>query len=200
MTVDFIIHAFSTYGYIIIFICAFFGIIGIPAPEESLLVIIGMACVTGSMDFTHAVFFAVIGTIVGMMTGYLLGKKLGLPMLQRWGHYVGFTEERWQHVSQRYVRKSRLTIIGAYFLPGIRQISPYVAGVAKLRLSLFMTYSIIGAIVWIVPYMAAGYFIGRYFNIPPVYISSIGFILFGLFIVHLIIQYIKKKWKGAKKA
>lgn len=193
---DAIIEAFSTYGYIIIFICAFFGIVGIPAPEESLLVIIGMACVSGDVSFTLAALTALLGTMLGMIVGYFLGARLGRPLMDRWGHFIGFTPERWERVEKRYVERSRLTIMGAFYLPGIRQISPYVAGVARLRKPLFLSYATLGATLWVVPYLAAGYLIGSTFNIPPIYVSSIGFILFGIFIVHLIIQYIKKKWKG----
>ncbi|CEA05603.1 Inner membrane protein YqjA [Metalysinibacillus saudimassiliensis] len=197
MSVDYIIHAFATYGYIIIFICAFFGIIGIPAPEESLLVIIGMACVHHTMNFMQASLVAIAGTVVGMVVGYGLGKYLGLPIMARWGKFVGFTMARWEKVEHKYTKRSRLAIMGGFYLPGIRQVSPYVAGVAKLKFPFFFFYAVLGAILWVVPYLGAGYLIGSKFAIPPVYISSIGFVLFGLFVLHLIIQFIKNKLKGA---
>ena len=192
-----ITEAFVTYGYSIIFICAFFGIIGIPAPEESLLVIIGMACVHHTMDFTIASVVATSGTIVGMLTGYCLGKYLGLPILLRFGHLFGFTVERFASLETKYKKHSRIAVMFGFYLPGIRQLSPYVAGTVNLRFPLFLLYASIGALLWVIPYMAAGYFIGSTFSIPPAYVSSIGFILFGIFILHLIIQGIKKKVKGA---
>lgn len=193
MTIEYWNDLFATYGYVIIFVSLFFGIVGIPAPEESLLVIIGMAAASHELSVGTSSFVAVFGSVVGMIVAYFLGRWIGLPVIQRFGHFVGFSEEKFHKVRTKYERRSRLTLTFGYYLPGVRQISPYVAGVSQLHFISFVLYATLGAILWTLPYLFFGYFIASRMEIPPIYITSVGFILFGAFIIFTLIRFIFKK-------
>lgn len=195
MTIETITGAFATYGYFLVFISLFFGIVGIPAPEESLLVIIGMSAASHHMSLPLASLTSIGGAIAGMLVAYAAGRWIGRPALEKIGPWIGLPKDKWEAVMHKYKTRSRRTLVFGYFLPGVRQVSPYLAGTTQLPVLRFTLFSCLGAILWVIPYVLLGYYVAARFNIPPIYISSIGFILFGLFIIHFIYQTIQKRLK-----
>jgi len=191
MNTETLISYLDTYGYIIIFILLFFGIVGIPAPEESLLLLIGVLTVHQEISITLMLISGILGALTGMLTAYLCGKYIGSSIIIKFGKYVGLTEERWQKVEKKYTRNFKKSILIGFFIPGIRQIIPYFTGMAKYPLNLFILYSLIGSIIWIVPYVFLGYYAGAILNINPNYMPYIGLGFFSLFILLIIFNVIK---------
>lgn len=201
MTIDTIIQYLHTYGYYLIFLSLFFGIVGIPAPEESLLVFIGMASVANDLSLGFSMICAFIGTVVGMITAYIVGKMIGYGIVRKFGHLVGLTEERWTTVQKKYKKNIHRTIVFGFYLPGVRQINPYFAGAARVCFLRYIIYSFIGSAIWTVPYILAGYVVGSKMNLPPQYVSYFGLLLFALFIISIAFKFLQKKLynrRGAK--
>lgn len=193
MSMEMITTYLSQYGSLIIFIALFFGIVGIPAPEESFLVFLGIVCVNGELSIGNSLFFAVFGTITGMVVAYVVGRVFGTRIIDKFGKYVELTEERWQQMKNKYEKNAAFSIIFGLYLPGIRQVNPYFAGTSHIRFIPFMLYAIIGSLLWVVPYILVGFLFGRWFHIPVQYISILGFVLLFLFFVTLLIKHMKRK-------
>lgn len=193
MSMEMVTSYLLQYGSLIIFISLFFGIVGIPAPEESFLVFLGIVCVNGELSIGNSLFFAVFGTITGMVVAYVAGRVFGNRIIDKCGKYVGLTEERWQQMKHKYEKNAALSIIFGLYLPGIRQVNPYFAGASHIRFLPFILYAFIGSLLWVVPYMLVGFLFGRWFNIPVQYISILGFVLLFLFFLSLLIKHLKRK-------
>lgn len=193
MSMEMVTSYLLQYGSLIIFIALFFGIVGIPAPEESFLVFLGIVCVNGELSIGNSLFFAVFGTITGMVVAYVAGRVFGNRIIDKCGKYVGLTEERWQQMKHKYEKNAALSIIFGLYLPGIRQVNPYFAGASHIRFLPFILYALIGSLLWVVPYMLVGFLFGRWFNIPVQYISILGFVLLFLFFLSLLIKHLKRK-------
>jgi|SRR5690625_857197 len=193
MTMELVTSYFLQYGSLIIFIALFFGIVGIPAPEESFLVFLGIICVKGDLSLLNSFLFALFGTITGMIVAYSAGKIFGNRMINKFGKYIGVTEERWQHMKERYEKRAALSIVFGLYLPGIRQVNPYFAGASHIPFTHFILFSLIGSLLWVTPYMLGGFIFGRWFNIPVQYVSILGFVLLFLFFSSLLIKFMKRK-------
>jgi len=192
MNVDAISYYINVYGYIIIFIFLFFGIVGIPAPEESLLFFLGVLILHNQLSFILTVLFSVLGAFIGMLTAYACGTYLGKPFISKFGKYIGITEQRLENVKSRYADNVNRSIILGFFLPGIRQINPYFAGITKIPFLKFVVLSLIGAIIWTVPFIAGGYYLGKVFNINPKYVPYLGVLFLLIFLISVLMNYIKK--------
>ena len=183
-----VIAYLSKYGYAILFLAGVFGIVGIPVPEESLYVYVGMLAKNGSISFSGALASLTAGTLTGMLISYTLGRAIGQPLLDRYGKYLGVTKKRLRKTIMHW-DLSRALLAG-FFIPGIRQFNPYFAGIAKFSIPGFIILSVLGAFIWVFMYMSAGFLISSYVQIEPEYLAIAGAIFFVLFIIHFTV-----KWK-----
>lgn len=181
----------SKYGYVILFLAGLFGIVGIPAPEESLYVYIGMLAKNGSISFPAAAASLTAGAVVGMGISYTLGRLLGQPMLDRYGKYLGVTPKR-LHKTILHWDLSK-SLVAGFFVPGIRQFNPYFAGIAKFPIAAFMALSVLGGLIWVLLYMSAGFLISSYIEIKPFYLGIAGLFFFIIFLMRFIL-----KWRASK--
>ncbi len=185
-TMDELLRQVELHGYTVIFLSLFFGIVGIPAPEESLLFLVGMLICYGQLQLLLTILSSMIGVFSGMVVAYVLGRKVGEPILSRFGKYIGLNEENWARVSRGYSKNAFRTIVFGLYVPGLRQLSPYFAGMVKVPFLKYCFYAACGTILWTIPFILGGYYLGTAFHINPKYTPYIGIISFVLFIVYVL--------------
>src|ERR1700682_4031687 len=92
---DALISLIPTYGPWIIFGIVAFESAGVPLPGETILVAAALlAATTGQINIVVVVLAAAAGAIVGDGMGYMVGRRLGLPFLRRYGRYIRLDEDR----------------------------------------------------------------------------------------------------------
>ncbi|WLV25401.1 DedA family protein [Aciduricibacillus chroicocephali] len=199
MNMDTVMNYIQSYGHFMIFLFMFFGIVGIPAPEESLVFFIGVLIAQHRMAAVSSASWALLGVFAGMIFAYAGGRLVGYPLLNKFGKYIGVTRERWEKAKHKLENNVNRTILFGFYMPGIRQISPYLAGIANVGVIRFVILSAIGSILWIVPFLLAGFFIGRTFNINPDYVPFIGLLFLAVFIVYVLVKWLRKRKKKRKR-
>ncbi|OLN21832.1 hypothetical protein BTO30_12835 [Domibacillus antri] len=186
---SFILAYLSRYGYVILFLAGLLGIVGIPAPEESLFVYIGMLAKNGAISFTGAAASLISGAVTGMMISYTLGRVIGQPLLDRYGKYLGVTKKRLRKTIMHWDLPKSL--LAGFFIPGIRQFNPYFSGIAKFSITGYIALSVLGASIWVLLYMSAGFLISSYIQIEPLYLGIAGALFFTMFIIRFIVKWRK---------
>ncbi|KIY23066.1 DedA family protein [Mesobacillus subterraneus] len=199
MNINTLLHYLDLYGYLIIFGFLFLGIIGIPAPEESLLFLIGILIYHHNLAFIPASLSAFFGAFIGMLSAYAIGKYIGSSFLLKYGKYVGITEERMEKVKNKYRKNVRKTILFGFYMPGIRQISPYFAGLSNFSFLQYLVYCTLGTILWTLPFILAGYYAGSTFHIDPKIVPYFGLFLFFLFLLYVFGSFLIKRKRQAKE-
>ncbi|MCQ2011023.1 MAG: DedA family protein [Sporolactobacillus sp.] len=193
---------FYTYGYFFVFLFLFCGLIGIPAAEESFLLFVGVtlsqiSATDYQLSLTLCILMAVLGASSGMVSAYLIGYYIGEPFMMRYGKYIGLTPKRWKVAQDRFQRHTVLAIIAGYFIPGIRQINPYLAGLSRARFASYLPASVLGALIWSSLFLMLGYFMGNqihhFLGLGLFHFILVGVVLFVGFIIITIIQFKKKK-------
>ncbi|MGG0643194.1 DedA family protein [Sporosarcina gallistercoris] len=174
MSIEALTDYLLQYGSIVIFILLFFGIVGIPSPEESLIFLIGVLIANHQLHAIPTAIAAIAGALTGMMTAYAGGRFIGYPLLHKVGRFVGLTKDRWKKAEQSFKRRSKRTVIFGFYMPGIRQISPYFAGLTSMPVYQFFGLAVFGTVLWVVPFLAAGYVLGRSFRVNPSYAPLVG--------------------------
>lgn len=143
------------YGYPAIFFLLVGGIVGVPVPDQLLLVVSGYLVLAGALSLGPTLLAAVLGSIVGITLSYALGRCSG-SYLSRFR----FANTRLQNARQWFERFGGWTLVFGYFIPGIRNLIGFTSGMMRLKVRYFAPYAYAGAILSSVTCVCAGYFLG----------------------------------------
>lgn len=147
-------------GYLGLFLTLAFGVIGVPVPDEAILMFAGFLCYEHRMDLRLALLTGFASSICGVSLTYLLGRTFGWWLIHRYGPIVHITPQRLEWVHQWFERYGRWTIFLGYFIPGLRQGVPYAAGMAGMSFWLFAAYCFTSGFLWAALFVGAGFKLG----------------------------------------
>ena len=146
-------------GYAALFFAFCLGLVGMPIPNE-VVVMSGGAASSGGMLLPVPAFLSAYGGICcGLTVGYVIGRYVGMPILARIGK--GPRGERAVRRAQELVNKYGSTaLLFTYFIPFVRNMMPYVVGANAMSYRTFALYGYTGAFVWTLIYFLIGYTTG----------------------------------------
>ncbi len=128
-------------------------------PGDSLLFTVGVVAGAGGLNIWAIIGVLIVAAVVGDGVGYLLGRKAGVNVYNRPDSRL-FKREHLLRTQAFYDKHGGKTIIYARFVPIIRTFAPFIAGVAQMNYSRFLSFNIFGGIGWVVSMTMAGYFLG----------------------------------------
>jgi len=162
-----VIEAYGTWTYLILFLIIFCetGLVVTPIlPGDSLLFAAGAFAAIGALDAKWLFILLTIAAIAGDTVNYSIGSYMGPKIFHK--EKVRFLNREYlDRTHQFYERHGGKTIIIARFMPIIRTFAPFVAGIGRMTYLHFISYNVIGGIIWIASFVFGGYFFG---NIPVV--------------------------------
>ena len=140
-------------------------LIGFFLPGDSLLFTTGFLISAGFLNINiHlAVLIIFIAAVVGDSVGYTFGRKLG-PRLFKKKDARFFKQEYIQQAQTFYEKHGGKTIIIARFIPIVRTFAPIVAGASDMDYKRFLSFNIIGGLLWAAGVTYAGYLLGGVFE------------------------------------
>lgn len=205
--IDFILHvdqhlqafvqAYGPWVYALLFLIIFTetGVVVMPfLPGDSLLFVVGTLCGAGLMSLPLAMALLVVAAVLGDQTNYSIGRYFG-PKVFQWEKSRLFNKDAFNQAHMFYERYGGITIILARFMPFIRTFAPFVAGVAAMTRSKFTAYNVIGALIWVIGLVGAGYLFG---NLPWVQ-ANLSKIIWALIIIPGLIA-IFGAWRARRQA
>lgn len=151
----------TQYGYVALFFLLMLGIVGLPIPDETIMVFSGYLIQRGTFHAGPTWVTAFCGSVCGITLSYWIGRKLGLPFVLRYGKYLHFTPERLGKVLQWFERVGHWALFVGYYIAGVRHFSAVVAGTSGLRWPAFALFAYGGAAVWVTTFLTIGYFVGE---------------------------------------
>jgi membrane protein DedA with SNARE-associated domain len=191
----------QSYTYPVLVALVLLESVGIPLPGEIALVTAAAYASLGHISIYIVVILAAVAAIVGGILGYWIGIKGGLPLVARYGGYVGVRKSHIDRAHAFFERNGAKTILFGRFVAVLRTWAAVVAGAAFMSFTKFVLYTSIGSIVWAIVFGALGYFFGRDLPLLEKYISrvSFGVLILGAvgIATFLIIQRRKSKAKPA---
>ncbi|HEX4229586.1 MAG TPA: DedA family protein [Bryobacteraceae bacterium] len=148
------------YGYAGLFGLLVLGIVGVPVPDETLLVFSGYLVSQGKLHLVLVFLAAFAGSACGISLSYYLGETLGFHFVRRFGRYVHLTEERVALVNRWFHHAGNWVLMFGYFVPGVRHVTAFAAGMARLEYRIFAGHAYLGAAIWVAGFLTLGYFVG----------------------------------------
>lgn len=164
---DLLIKTYHSWTYVILFLIIFCetGLVIMPfLPGDSLLFAIGAFAAKGSFDFWTISLSLLVAAIVGDSLNYTLGKYIGPKVFYK-SNSKFFNKAYLDKAQSFYDKYGAKTIIIARFVPIVRTFAPFVAGIGHMSYKKFMTYNVVGAVLWVFSFIPLGYFFG---NLPYV--------------------------------
>jgi membrane protein DedA with SNARE-associated domain len=150
----------SRYGYPAIFGLLMLGIVGLPVPDETLLAFTGYLVFSHHLQAAPAFITVLLGTMCGITLSYTLGRTFGLALIHRFGKYIHLTEERLAKAHRFFERVGHWSLTFGYFVPGVRHLTAYAAGVSYVQPRVFALFAYLGALLWASTFLSIGYFLG----------------------------------------
>lgn len=194
---NWIIQIINQFGYLGILILILIENIFPPIPSEVILTFGGFLTTYTSMNIWGVIFSATIGSVLGAIILYYVGKLLKPDKIEKfisgkWGKLLHFKNGDVARASDWFSRRGKLTVFFCRFIPVIRSIISIPAGIAQMNIATFLILTTIGTFIWniVLVYLGAiagaswenivGY-MNNYSNISLIALAVIAIILFILY-------------------
>lgn len=149
------------YGILFLIIFCETGLVVMPfLPGDSLLFALGAICARANSTLNIWLVAAVIivAALLGDSVNYFVGRKAGAWVLRKFPRVVKPAHMDRTHAF--FAKYGGKTIIMARFVPLVRTFAPFVAGTSGMGYKKFISYSFVGALLWVAIVVPAGYLLG----------------------------------------
>ena len=171
-----------------------------PIPSEIIMPLGGFFVYTGDLNLYILIVSGLIGTVVGALPWYFLGKLLNEKKLSnfidRKGKFVGISLKDLDKSRLWFDKYGVLLVFWGRLIPGIRTLISVPAGVELMPINKFLIWTSLGSLIWVIFLTSAGYFFGENYKIIGLYIDNFKVILkpiFLILILYFLIRVVKKK-------
>ena len=167
-------------------------------PGDSLLFTAGFLASQGLLSPAWLFAGAFVAAVVGDSVGYAFGKKIGPKIFTKEDSF--FFGKRHIERSERFYEKyGKKTIILARFIPVVRTFAPILAGVGNMSYRVFISYNVIGGLLWSVGVTALGYGLGAVVPNAGSYITPIVVVIIVVSVIPPIREYLISRRKEEKE-
>ena len=160
-----VIRDYGVWTYAILFTIVFLetGLVVTPLlPGDSLLFAAGSFAALGALDFSLLFVLLAVAAILGDTVNYAIGHYLG-PKVFHYPKSRFFNPDHLRKTHDFYEKYGGKTIIIARFVPIVRTFAPFVAGIGAMSYPRFITYNVVGGLLWVAVCLGAGFLFG---NLP----------------------------------
>lgn len=123
-----------------------------PIPSELIMGIGGMFVAQGKMTFWPLLVIGTIGTTLGNLFWFVIGRRLGIEALRPWvDRWERWLTVDWQHVetaSRFFGAHGQWVIFASRFSPVMRTMLSLPAGLAHMKTAKFLFFTFAGAAIW----------------------------------------------------
>jgi membrane-associated protein len=188
----------ATYGavtYFILFLIIFMetGLVFTPfLPGDSLLFAAGAFAALNSLNIYLLLVVLTLAAILGDTVNYWIGHFFGKRIVAH--PRIPIDEEHIRETQRFFNRHGGKTIIIGRFMPFVRTFAPFVAGIGGMKYGAFVTYNILGGILWVGTATVAGYFFGN-IRFVKGHFSLVILAVVLLSLIPMLYEFLRKKLK-----
>lgn len=150
----------STWGYLGVFIFVFIGNLGIPVPEETVLLVAGFLAGHHDLDLGTLYVVGIASAVSGDCCGFVFGRTGGQRLLERLAQRFRFIRVRYDRLQIFFKTHGSKAVFMARFIAGARFLAGPMAGAAGMRFWRFLGWNLLGASIWCSLVITVGYLVG----------------------------------------
>ncbi|MBL0708501.1 MAG: DedA family protein [Sulfurimonas sp.] len=168
-----IVDLIFDWGYLGIFLLMAIESSFVPFPSEIVLIPAGYLASEGDMSISMIMLSSLAGSMLGALTNYYLAFTLGRKILQKYGKYFFIKESVLDKMDTFFAKHGHISTFIGRLIPGVRQLISVPAGLARMNILVFSTYTALGASIWALILVMLGYFIGENQELIDAYLRQI---------------------------
>ena len=196
-----VIQQYGGYTYALLFLIVFLetGLVVTPLlPGDSLLFAAGSFAGIGALSVWPLFFLLCAAAILGDTANYAIGAYLG-PKVFHYPKSRFFNPEHLRKTHEFYEKYGGKTIIIARFVPIIRTFAPFVAGIGSMSYARFLSYNVIGGVLWVSVCVFAGYFFGNLAFVQKNF-SLVILAIIAISMVPALVEYLRHRAEAKREA
>lgn len=156
-----IIALIGDYGYVALFFALWLGIVGMPIPDEVIVMTGGLVVSLGMLKTVPAFIVTYLGVVSGLMIGYCLGRFMGEPALK----WLNRRKKLDKYLEKAYILVNKygsFSLCISYFFPIVRHIVPYIVGIGRMSFARYSLFSFSAGFVWTLLFFTIGRLFGNH--------------------------------------
>ena len=119
-----------------------------PVPSEAVMPFAGFLIADEKFSFAGVVFFSTLGSLIGSLISYYIGRRFGKSFVNMYGKYF-FLNKHHLNLTEKYFKKrGEITVFICRFIPVVRHLISIPAGIGRMNVIKFSIYTTIGAGIW----------------------------------------------------
>lgn len=195
---DYLLDQFGIWGLLLIVFAESGLLIGFFLPGDSLLFTAGLLITAGTLDFPlwGAVALICVAAILGDQAGYMFGKKVGPSLFNRPDSRL-FKQENVTKAHEFFEKYGPKSLVLARFVPIVRTFTPIIAGVSGMKYRSFLTFNVIGGLLWGAGVTLLGSWLGN-IDFVKKHIEPILLLIVLISVVPIIIEFARARSKAKK--
>src|SRR3989344_4874405 len=184
----------TSFGYFALFAIVFAEsglFFGFFLPGDSLLFTAGLLAERGIFDIRIAIIGVSIAAILGDQVGYWMGDRFGRGFFNK-PNSLFRDPKHVEEAESFYAKHGPKAIVLARFVPVVRTFAPIVAGIANMEYKTFVTYNILGGVLWSLTFLLAGYFLGTFLPESESLIMLIVLAIIVISTIPIVLEFLKR--------
>jgi membrane protein DedA with SNARE-associated domain len=194
---EWITNTVNSLGYVGIALLMLLENILPPIPSELIMPLAGFSVTRGELSFVYVVIAGVIGSVLGALPWYYLGKLWGLQRIERladrYGKWITLSSQDVRKAKQWFDRRGKEAACFSRVIPGVRTYISVPAGISRMPLLLFLFYSTIGTTVWVGFLTYAGYLLGENYSKIKQFLAPISAVILVILIMLCVVWVVRRK-------
>lgn len=170
---EWLVQFVENLGYWGIFFMTFIESTFVPIPAEATMLPAGYLVHQGKLNFWLVLLASIVGTVGGAYFNYWLAKRFGRDLFIRYGKYLMMTPAKMAKLERFFDKHGAVSTFTGRLVPGLRHYISFPAGLAKMRVAPFLTYTALGGSIWMMVLLVLGYKIGENQDLAKVYMPWI---------------------------
>lgn len=148
-----------------------------PIPSELIMPLAGYLATRGDMHILVVIASGTVGSLLGILPWYFLGRKLGHEGVKRFasrhGRWLTMSPSEVDAAADRFKRHGKVSVLVGRLIPTIRTLISVPAGVEGMSLGQFLALSAIGTFIWTSALAMAGYLLGQAYGVVADYVDPV---------------------------
>jgi membrane protein DedA with SNARE-associated domain len=166
----------------------------IPLPSEVIMPFAGFLVFKGEMLLWAVALAGALGCVLGSIPAYYLGMFGGRPLVEKYGKWVLISAKDLNWADQAFAKHGDIIIFIGRLLPAVRTFIAFPAGVARMPMGKFISYTFIGSFIWCYLLAFAGFIMGEHWESLKIYFHQFHYIIAGAGLI-FVIWYIRRHFK-----
>lgn len=176
----FVVTQIGNHGYWAVLVLTLLSSACIPIPSEAVLLFGGalaggleVAGVHVNLNLWWIVVAGTVGSLIGSVIAYAVGRAGGRPLIEHWGRYILLRTRDLDKAEDFFRRRGDAAVLVGRVLPVIRTFVSLPAGIAEMPVARFLVFTLVGSLVWTIPLTLAGDAVAEHWNSVQHYFTVI---------------------------